>query len=53
MKKPYCRPQLTVIALEAQDIVCRSVISVTIAAEPDPQRSGETPPLFMGGGSQP
>lgn len=53
MKKPYCRPQLAVITLEAQDIVCRSVISVTVTAEPDLNRSGETPPLFMGGGSQP
>lgn len=52
MKKPYCHPQMTVITLEMQDIVCSSIISVTITAEPDQERAGETPPLYVGGSQQ-
>lgn len=45
MKKPYCRPQLAVIALEAQDIVCNSIVNISIDTEVESQRSGELPPM--------
>lgn len=45
MKKTYCRPQLTVIALEVQDIVCNSIVSVVIDTAVEPTQSGELPPM--------
>lgn len=44
MKKPYCRPQLTVIVLETQDIVCSSIIEITSDISFEPKQSGELPP---------
>lgn len=45
MKKPYCHPQMTVIALEMQDIVCSSIVNITIDTAVEPKQSGELPPM--------